>query len=149
MATSEVLIKSRTRVSVQASGALTADYYPGDGTDYSGSSAGACTSIDNTYDGGSENGLGAHFLNLELDVTAAPATAATADIYYRGSEDGGSTWSTWKYSHTVGSDIATSAARYSAGIFELVYQEVQLAVAANSFAFTSVLYATPKLFESQ
>ena len=145
----EILIKSRTRITAQASGALTADYYPGDGTDYSGSSAGTCTTIDNTYDGGSENGQGAHFLNLELDVTAAPATAATADIYYRGSEDGGSTWTTWRYSHTVGSDIATSAARYDAGIFEMVYQDVQLAVAANDYGFTSSLAATPKLYEAQ
>jgi len=42
----EILQKSRDTITAQANGALTADYYPGDGTDYSGSSAGACETIE-------------------------------------------------------------------------------------------------------
>lgn len=142
----EVLKKSRSRITAQSSSALTADEYPGDGS-YTLTTN--CTTLDNTYDGGSENCKGADHVNLELDVTSAPATAATADIYYRGSEDGGTTWTDWRYSHTVGKNIVTSADRYAAGIFVLEYQATQLAVAANDYGFTSVLYATPKLPEIQ
>ena len=145
MATSEVRQKSRARITAQASGALTAGYDPTSGS-YTG---GAATAIDNTYDGGSENGLGAMFLNLELDVTTAPTTAATAEIWYRGSEDN-STWTKWKYSHTVGESIViTTATRYAAGLFELTYQYTELKAVAVSYGFTSTLLATPKLFESQ
>ncbi len=142
----EILKKSRSRITAQSSSALTADQYPEDGS-YSADSN--CTTLDNTYDGGTENCKGADFVNLELDVTSAPATAGSADIYYRGSEDGGTTWTDWRYSHTVGKAIATSADRYDAGIFVLTYQAVQLAVAATAYGFTSVLYATPKLPELQ
>lgn len=138
----EIRLKSRATLTAQASGAHTAGTVPTDAT------GGTSTTIDNTYDGGSENGLGSHYVNLDLDVTTAPATAATADIYYKGSEDG-STWTVWKYSHTVGASILTSAARYQAGIFELVYQYTQLKVMANSYGFTSTLLATPKLVELQ
>ena len=138
--------KSRTRITAQSSSALTAGQYPEDGS-YSATSN--CTTLDNTYDGGSENCLGADYVNLELDVTSAPSTAATADIYWRGSEDGGTTWTDWRYSHTVGKSIATSADRYSAGMFILKCQATQLAVASVGYNFTSVLYATPKLIEAQ
>ena len=138
--------KSRTRITAQSSSALTAGQYPEDGS-YSATSN--CTTLDNTYDGGSENCLGADYVNLERDVTSAPSTAATADIYWRGSEDGGTTWTDWKYSHTVGKDIKTSADRYGAGRFMLNYQYTQLAVASVGYNFTSTLYATPKLIEAQ
>ena len=142
----EVLQKSRDRFAAQSASALTADQYPGDGS-YTLTTN--CTTLDNTYDGGSENCKGADYVNLELDVTNAPSTAASADIYYRGSEDGGTTWTDWRYSHTVGKAIATSADRYAAGMFVLMYQSTQLAVAANNYDFTSALYATPKLMEIQ
>ena len=142
----EILQKSRSRITAQSASALTADEYPGDG---SYSTTGNCATLDNTIDGGSENSQGADVVQLELDVTSAPGTAASAQIYWRGSEDGGTTWTKWKYSHTVGGDIATSADRYDAGIFVMTYQAVQLAVSAVDYDFTSVLYATPKLYEVQ
>jgi len=142
----EVLQKSRDRFAAQSASALTADQYPGDGS-YTLTTN--CTTLDNTYDGGSENCKGADYVNLELDVTNAPSTAASADIYYRGSEDGGTTWTDWRYSHTVGKAIATSGDRYAAGMFVLMYQSTQLAVAAKDYGFTSALYATPKLMEIQ
>ena len=142
----ELLKKSRTRITAQSSSALTAGKYPEDGS-YSATSN--CISLDNTYDAGTENCKGAHYVNLELDVTTAPSTAATAAIYWRGSEDGGTTWTDWRYSHTVGKSIGTTADMYGAGVFVLEFGLTQLAVSAVSYGFTSVLYATPKLIEAQ
>lgn len=138
--------KSRDRITAQSSSALIGDEYPEDGS-YTATSNSA--TLDNTYDGGSENCLGADYVNLELDVTAAPNTTSTAVIYWRGSEDGGTNWTDWRYSHTVGKAIKTSADRYSAGRFMLSYQYTQLAVASVGYNFTSTLYATPKLIEAQ
>lgn len=138
--------KSRNRITAQSSSALTAGQYPEDGS-YTLTTN--CTTLDNTYDGGSENCLGADYVNLELDVTSAPSTTATADIYWRGSEDGGTSWTDWRYSHTVGTNIKTTADRYSVGRFMLNYQYTQLAVASVGYDFTSTLYATPKLIEAQ
>ena len=142
----EILQKSRSRITAQSSSALTADEYPGDGS-YTLTSN--CTTIDNKYTGGSENGKGAEYLQLELDVTSAPGTAAVAKIYWRGTNDGGTKWTKWKHSHTVGGDIETSADFYDAGLFVLTYKEIQLAVSAVDYGFTSVLYATPNLPEVQ
>ena len=150
----EILQKSRTRITAQTnytSTAFKAGEYPTDATwntsgNYYG---GEPTVIDNTYDGGSENSKGAMFLSLELDVTDAPASAATAEIWYSVSEDG-TNYTRWKYSHTVGDTIQTTAARYSAGIFELTAQYTKLAVVAISFDIdAATLYATPKLVELQ
>lgn len=141
----EIRRKSRARITAQSSSALVAGQYPEDG---SYSATANCTTLDNSIAVGTENCLGAEIVNLELDVTAAPGTAATAAIYSRESEDGGTTWTDWRYSHTVGASIKTTADRYSAGIFELVGDYTQLAVAAVGYNFTSVLYATPKLMES-
>lgn len=140
----EILQKSRTRITAQASGALTADYDPSSGS-YTG---GAATTLDNTYDGGSENCKGADVCQLELDVTVAPTTQGEAQIWWRGSEDG-TNWTKWKFSHTVGDDIATSTDRYDAGVFALMYQHTQIKVMAIDYGFTSTLYATPKLPEVQ
>lgn len=141
----EILQKSRTRITAQGNGtALTADEDLNSAS-YTGDTS---ATIDNTYDGGSENGQGADFLQLELDVTSAPSTAAGAQIWWRGSEDG-TNYTQWKYSHTVGDDIALSAARYDGGLFSLSYQYTQLAVMAVDYAFTAALYATPKLSEVQ
>lgn len=143
---SEALQKSRSRITAQAGGtALTADEDPNSGS-YTG---GAATTIDNTYDAGTENAKGADRLNLELDVTADPATAAVAEIWYRGSENN-SDWTQWKRSHTVGDSILASGTPwYDAGLFYLEYQYTQLKVVALNYAFTAVLYATPKLSEGQ
>lgn len=138
----EILQKSRTRITAQGNGtALTATYNPSSGS-YTGDTP---TTLDNTYDG---NCKGADFFQLELDVTSAPATATTAQIWYRGSEDG-TNYTGWKYSHTVGDNITTSAARYDAGLFSMSFQYVQLAVMAVTYGFTAALYVTPKLMEAQ
>lgn len=146
----EILQKARERFAAQSSSALTSGEYPGDSVyDDPSSLTGNCTTVDNTYDGGSENAKGADYLVLELDVTTAPSADATAKIYWRGRKIDGS-WTKWKYSHTVNETILDDGADlYDAGTFVLVYDETQLAVAAVDDGFTSVLYATPKLYESQ
>ena len=142
----ELLKKSRTRITAQSSSILTAGKYPEDG---SYAATANCMSMDNSISAAAGQPKGAHYLNLELDVTTPPATAATANIYWRGSEDGGTTWTDWRYSHTVGKSIGTTADRYGAGVFVLEYDLTQLAVSAVSYGFTSVLYVTPKLIEVQ
>jgi len=154
MATSEIRQKSRTRITAQTNYSGTgfkAGEYPTDTTwNTSGNYYGGTpTVIDNTFDGGTENGLGAMFLNLELDVTDAPATAATAEIWYSTSEDG-TNYTLWKYSHTISESILTTANRYAAGLFELTAQYTKLAVAAISYDIdAATLYVTPKLYEAQ
>lgn len=141
----EILQKSRATITAQASGALAAGFDPSSGS-YTG---GAATLIDNTYDAGTENSKGSEWLNLQLNVTTAPATAATAQIWFRGSEDG-TNFTRWKYSHTVGDSIlAATVSLYDAGMFQLSYQYTELKVMAVSYGFTADLRATPKLMELQ
>lgn len=145
MATSELRNKARDRITAQASGGLTAPYDPTSGS-YTG---GTTTTIDNTYSEGTENGRGADYLVLELDVTTAPAAVSTAEIWWRGSNDGGTKWTKWKYSHTIGESILTVADFYAAHSFGLKYNWTELKVVAVDSSFTSTLYATPKLTEAQ
>jgi len=141
----EILQKSRPPITPQASGVLTAGFDPNSGS-YTG---GTATVIDNTYDAGTENSRGSEWVNLQLNVTNAPATAATAQIWYRGSEDGVN-YTRFKYSHTVGDSIlAATVALYDAGMFQLSYQHTELKVMAISYGFTANLLATPKLMELQ
>lgn len=142
----EILQKSRATITAQSNGvALTAAYDPNSGS-YTGSTPAV---IDNTYDGGSENSKGAEFLNLELNVTSAPSTATSAQIWFCTSENG-TNYTRWQYAQTVPESIlSTGAARYNVGLFVLTAQYTKLAVVAVSYAFTAALYATPKLMELQ
>jgi len=141
----EILQKSRDTIPAQASGPLAAGIYPYDTVNYTG---GAATVINNTL--GTENSKGAEWLNLQLNVTIPHATLpATAQIWFRGSEDGVN-YTRFKYSHTVGDSIlAATVALYDAGMFQLSYQYTELKVMAVSYGFTSTLLATPKLMELQ
>ncbi len=142
----EILQKSRTTLEAQGNAtALTADYEP---TDESGTYTGDTPLVlDNTY-GASENCAGAEALNLQLDVTTAPGTLAGAQIWYSESEDG-TNYTYYKYSHTVGNDIATSVDLYDAGLFYLKAQYTKLVVMATGYGFNADLFATPKLMEAQ
>ena len=138
----EILQKSRSRIIAQAASSLGADIDPNNPS-YAG---GSVTTLENTI--GSTNCNGADFVQIELDITAPPTAAAACEIWWRGSEDG-SNWSKWKYSHTVGDTIETTADRYDGGIFMLSYQYTQLKMKAVDYGYTAVLYATPKLTEVQ
>ena len=141
----EILLKSRSTITAQGNGtALTAGYDPNSGS-YTGD---APAVIDNTFDGGSENAKGASFLDLELNVTTAPGTAATAQIYFCTSNNG-TDWTKWAFSHTVPASIATAAGRYRAGIFQLTAQYTKLAVMSVGYGFYATLYATPVVPEVQ
>lgn len=150
----EILQKARTRITAQTNYSGTAFKAGGYPTNTTWNTSGAYYGgtpaiIDNRISGGSDNGKGANYLTLELDVTTAPASVATAEIWYCISEDG-TNYTRWKYSHTVGDTIQTSAARYAAGLFELTAQYTKLAVVAISFDITAAtLYATPHLVEMQ
>jgi hypothetical protein len=146
MTTSESRNKARDRITAQANGGLTAPYDPTSGS-YTG---GATTTINNTYSVGTENGRGADYLVLELDVTTAPAASSSAEIWWRGSNDSGTKWTKWKYSHTIADSILlTTADFYDAQTFWLKYNWTELKVVAVDSSFTSTLYATPKLIEAQ
>ena len=67
----EVRKKLRAAFVAQASAAITADAFSG-GTE---------TPLDNTYDGGSENCLGADHARMSINVTAAPSSEAIAEIW--------------------------------------------------------------------
>ena len=141
----EIRKKFRTKFTAQAAGT-----YVVDATPLTGSSGGATTLCDLTYDGGSENVLGADLLQLVLNVTAAPATTAAAEIWYRGSTDTAQTDVTnWKYSHTVGEDIDTTAKSYDAGIFDANFPVIELSAAGTLYVFSGNLVAIPILPEVQ
>ena len=143
MAASELLQKSRTRILAQANGtALTANLDPNSGS-YTGDTPSLIT---NTI--GATNGNGSSALNLEINVTSAPATDAVCQIWWRGYEVA-SDYTKWKYSHTVGEDVlSASVDRYDAGMFMMDYQFVELAVVSD-VALNATLCATPKLIEAQ
>ena len=142
----EILKKARTAITAQTnSSALDTDYNPNSGS-YTG---GTPTVIDNTYDGGSENAKGADYLKLYLNVTDAPATAGSAQIWAAESEDG-TNYTIYKYSHTIGDAIGTTAALYDAGEFVLSSNYVKLAVHAVSYDIDAcTLIAVPMLYEAQ
>ena len=128
----KVYIESTSQETAQASEAISADSLASDGN---------VTTLDRTHDGGSENMIGCSDVTLLLDVTAEPSTDATAEVWYRISQDG-TDWSDWRYSHTVGATIASAAADlYDAGLFELVAPYCELKIKAIDYGFTCTLYA--------
>lgn len=154
----EILLKSRASITCQTrngSDPFKANEYPSDTTwNTSGNYYGGTPlAIDNTYDGGSENGKGAEYVNLILLVTTGPATAATAQVWYSESEDN-TNYTVYKYSHTIGDTIAITTAGdgkyYDAGMFVLKAQYTKLALAAISYDIPNMtLYAYPKVVEAQ
>ncbi len=156
--TTEILLKNRTVVTAQQNYqtgpvAWKAGEYPTDATwNTSGAYYGADpTVIDNTFDGGSENAKGAHFLKLILAVTTGAATTgASAQIWYSESYDG-TNYTKYKYSHTVG-ELITDAdgVYYDAGIFQLTAPYTKLVVAAITYDIDDGdLLAIPMLYEGQ
>ena len=137
--TTEILQKTRTTITAQGDGtALTAEKDPND-AGYTGDSP---ATLDNQVAAAAGQPKGAYALDLELDVTTGPSTAAVAKIYYRTSRNN-SDWTRWRYSHTVGEAILTDAELYRAGLFYLSANYTQLAVMADNYAFAAKLYATP------
>src|SRR6056297_3605147 len=145
MANTELRVKTRSEIVAQANTAdLPADVDPNNTAPLN------TTPIDNSYGVGGENGMGAEILNLFIDVTTAPTTSTAAAVWYRTSENGGTNYTRWQYSHTIPNTILTSVTgRYEAGAFDLSIKgkQVELAVVPDTHAFRANLLAYPKLPE--
>jgi hypothetical protein len=132
---SEIRNKYRTPVTVQASAAITANAYSG----------GSQTVIDNTSSG---NGGGCNDLELYVNVSAAPSTAATAELYMQASQDGGSTYSA-EVSRGMVSIPVTVTGDYYFGRVTDVPEYCKFKVKAVSYGFTASLIAVPVVMEAQ
>ena len=134
----EVRKKLRTAFVAQASAAITADAFSG-GTE---------TPLDNTYDGGGENCLGADTARISVNVTAAPATEAIAEIWTAKYDDENSQYEQYEYALSVTIPVTVTGS-YSAGWIELDSTLTKAKIKAVNYGFTAELIATPILPEIQ
>ncbi len=146
MSKSEFLRKSLALLTAQSNGtALAAGFDPNSGS-YTGDTG---LVLNRDISLGSENCYGADTIKLHADVTTAPTTAGSLEVWYAESLDG-TNYTRWRYSHTVGEEIDTSVARYDAGEFELRAMYTQLQLVARDYALTVSLLGVPELMgESQ
>ena len=134
----EVRKKLRTKILAQAAASTSA----------TGFSDGAETPIANTY-AASENGLGADTARMSIAVTAAPATAAVAEVWTSKYDTENSRYEEYEYALSV--DIPTTSLNktYSAGWIELDSTLTKAKINAVNYAFKAQLIATPILPEIQ
>ena len=136
---SEIRVKLRNPVTVQASAAITAGSY----------SAGTETAIDNQYSAGTENGLGAEQARMTVNVTTAPSGgAATAEIYTAKYDDQNSAYETYEYALSVSIPDGTTGS-FSAGSILLNSTLTKAKIKAVDYDFTASLIATPVTCEAQ
>lgn len=128
----EIRVKRLSEVTAQASAAITANTFSG----------GAQTAVTQT------NAPGAAALDVYLNVTAAPSTAAEAEIWREASREG-TTYSKEEFAMRVPQAIATSAALYYVGRLYDIQAYEKLKTKAINYGFTAVLYAVPVLPEIQ
>ena len=117
-----------TRITAQASDAITANAF----------SAGAQTLIDKAS---AANADGAQWFDVYIDVTAAPTTAATCELWISGSSDG-TDESAYEYALSVAVPV-TVADQYRLGVLYGTPQEFYAKIKAISYGFTAALYLTP------
>ena len=117
-----------TRITAQASAAITADAFSG----------GSQTQIDKASSG---NGDGAQWFDVYIDVTAAPSSAATCELWISGSSDG-TDESTYEYALTVAIPV-TATDQYRMGTLHITPQEFNAKITAIDFGFTATLYLVP------
>lgn len=122
-----------TDVTAQASAAISADAF----------SAGAQTALSAADSG---NADGAQELEFTLDVTAAPATAAEAEIYVSHSRNN-SDYNAEYLLKTI--SVATSVDTYDAGVIVFPRQYTKARIKAIDYGFTATLYCTPVVPEVQ
>ncbi len=134
----EIRKKLRTAFVAQASATITADAFSG-GTE---------TPLDNTYDGGSENCLGADMARMTVNVTAAPTTEAIAEIWTAKYDDKNMQYEAYEYALSV-TIPATATTSYSVGMIVLDSSLTKAKIKAIDYAFTAELIATPILPEVQ
>jgi hypothetical protein len=119
--------RAGTRITAQASGAITADAF----------STAAETLVDKAASG---NADGAQWFDCYVDVTVAPSTAATCEMWMTGSSDG-TDESAYEYSLSVA--IPTTADQYRLGVLYGTPREFHAKLKAIDYGFTATLYLVP------
>ena len=127
---SRVYERFGTRITAQASAAITADAF----------SAGTQTLVDKASSG---NGDGAQWFDVYADVTAAPSTAASCELWITGSSDG-TDESAYEYALTCA--VPTTADQYRLGSLHTTPQEFKGKLKAIDYGFTATLYLVPVYF---
>ena len=117
-----------TRITAQASAAITANLL----------STGSVTLIDKAS---GQNADGAQWFDVYIDVTAAPAGAATCELWISGSSDG-TDESAYEYALSVAVPV-TATDQYRLGVLYGTPQEFYAKIKAISNGFTAALYLTP------
>ena len=133
----EVRKKLRAAFVAQASAAITAGAF----------SAGAETPLANTYIA-TENCLGADTARISVNVTAAPATEAIAEIWTAKYDDENTQYEQYEYALSVTIPVTVTGS-YSAGWIDLDSSLTKAKIKAIDYAFTAELIATPILPEIQ
>ena len=137
----EVRKKIRGPITVQASSTLSS---------VPSFSAGTETPIDNTYDGGTENGLGADIARMSVAVSGtAPAGDAVAEIWTAQYDDDNSRYEEYEYALSVAIPSGTTGKTLSAGWIELGSTLTKAKIYGTGYVFTAELIATPVLPEIQ
>lgn len=116
-----------TRITAQASNAITADAF----------SAGTQTQIDKASSG---NGDGAVWFDCYIDVTSAPTTAGSCELWISGSSDA-TDESAYEYALTVA--VPTTADQYRLGPLYGTPREFNAKIKAIDYGFTATLYLVP------
>jgi len=114
-------------ITAQASAAITANTMSG----------GATTVIDKALSG---NADGAMWFDCYINVTTAPSTAASCEMYIEGSPDG-TNYSASEYALTC--SVPVAADRYHLGVLHSTPREFLATIKAISFGFTATLEIVP------
>lgn len=131
----EIWDKFRATVQAQASG------NPTDGS----FSAGAKTEIVKSSGG---NAAGCHTVKLMLDVTSAPSSSASVEIYKETSFDGGTTYTAPRFCGSC-PIAATTAQKYEVATVRDAGQHSKFSWKAKGYQMTGVLYAQGVVSEVQ
>lgn len=115
-------------VTAQASNAITADAMSG----------GVKTDI-NIESGG--NADGANWLDCYIDVTAAPGSEASCELYLEGSPDGAN-FAGVEYALTC--KVPVAIGRYHLGPLMVLPRNMRLSIKAIAFGFTASLSVVPR-----
>ena len=117
-----------TRITAQASAAMASGAF----------SAGSQTLIDKAS---GENGDGAQWFDVYIDVTAAPSAAAYCELWITGSSNG-TDESAYEYALSVSVPV-TATDQYRLGSLFTTPREFKAKIKAVTYGFTATLYITP------
>ena len=119
-----------TRIKAMDSYALTADTLPADGS---------LTLVQVNLASG-QNADGAQWFDVYADVTAAPSTAATCELWVTGSSDGTDESA---YEYALSCAVPTTVDQYHLGALYTTPREFKAKLKAIDYGFTATLYLTP------